>query len=158
MRAVLFQRRRCYLKEGNNMLAPILFFYLRKIHSASLSIMLGHEHNFQHNALILGVTPKTIMLKFSSIIYLTLPRPRIWSSLLKSRFLIQFNSITTRYRTSSSNSILVLIHRQFSNYNYIFFTTFSLFVLLSFPSMNFLSLDLVVYFAPAPMAFLMVRP
>ena len=26
MRAVLFQRRRCYLKEGNNMLAPILFF------------------------------------------------------------------------------------------------------------------------------------
>ena len=77
MRAVLFQRGRCYLKEGNNMLAPILFFYLRKIHPASLSIILGHEHNFEHNALSLGVTYKSITLKFSSIIYLTLPRPRI---------------------------------------------------------------------------------
>ena len=75
MRAVLFQRRRCYLKEGNNMLAPILFFYLCKINSASLSIILGHERNFEHA--ILGVTPKSIVLKFSSIIYLTLPRPRI---------------------------------------------------------------------------------
>ena len=57
------------------MLAPILFFYLCKINSASLSIILGHERNFE-NA-ILGVTPKSILLKFSSIIYLTLPRPRI---------------------------------------------------------------------------------
>ena len=33
------------------MLAPILsfFFFLRKIHPASLGIMLGHEHNFEHN-------------------------------------------------------------------------------------------------------------
>ena len=57
------------------MLAPILFFYLFKINSASLSIILGHERNFEHA--ILGVTPKSILLKFSSIIYLTLPRPRI---------------------------------------------------------------------------------
>ena len=57
------------------MLAPILFFYLCKINSASLSIILGHERNFEHA--ILGVTPKSIVLKFSSIIYLTLPRPRI---------------------------------------------------------------------------------
>ena len=31
------------------MLSPILFFYLRKINSASLSIILGHERNFEHN-------------------------------------------------------------------------------------------------------------
>ena len=31
MRAVLFQRRRCYLKEGNNMLAPIFFFICAKL-------------------------------------------------------------------------------------------------------------------------------
>ena len=52
------------------MLAHILSFFLRKIHSASLSIM--QEHNLEHNATILGVTLKSIMLKFSSIIYLTL--------------------------------------------------------------------------------------
>ena len=59
------------------MLPPIVFsffpfFFLRKIHPASLSILLGHEHNFERNAMILGVTLKSIMLKFSSIIYLTL--------------------------------------------------------------------------------------
>ena len=59
------------------MLAPIFFLICAKINSAYLRILLGHEHNFEHNAMILGVTPKTIMLKFSSIIYLTLPRPRI---------------------------------------------------------------------------------
>ena len=57
-------------KEGNSMLAHILSFFLRKIHPASLSIM--QEHNFEHNARILGLTLKSIMLKFSSIIYLTL--------------------------------------------------------------------------------------
>jgi len=49
-----------------------VFFYFRKIHPASLSIMLGHEHNFEHNAMSLGVTLKTIILKFSNVIYLTL--------------------------------------------------------------------------------------
>ena len=43
-------------KEGNSMLAHILSFFLRKIHPASLSIM--QEHNFEHNARILGLTLK----------------------------------------------------------------------------------------------------
>ena len=65
-KTLLFKRRTL-----NDILAPIfVFFFLRKIHPASLSIMLGHEHNVEHNAMILGVTLKGIILKFSSIIYL----------------------------------------------------------------------------------------
>ena len=37
------------------------------------SIMLLFEHNFRHNAIVLRVTLKSIRLKFSSIMYLTLP-------------------------------------------------------------------------------------
>ena len=37
------------------------------------SIMLLLELNFRHNAVVLRVTLKSIMLKFSSIMYLTLP-------------------------------------------------------------------------------------
>ena len=40
-------------------------------------IMLLFEHNFRHNAVVLRVTPKSIMLKFSSIMYLTLERVRL---------------------------------------------------------------------------------
>ena len=36
------------------------------------SIMLLFEHTFRHDAVVLRVTLKGIMLKFSSIIYLTL--------------------------------------------------------------------------------------
>ena len=36
------------------------------------SIMLLFEHNYRHNALLLAVTLKSIMLKFSSIMHLTL--------------------------------------------------------------------------------------
>lgn len=36
------------------------------------SIMLLLEHNFRHNAVVLRVTLKSFMLKFSSIMYLTL--------------------------------------------------------------------------------------
>ena len=39
--------------------------------------MLGHEHNFELNAMILGVTLKSIVLKFLSIIYLTPTRPAL---------------------------------------------------------------------------------
>ena len=39
------------------------------------SIMLLFEHNFGHNGVVLGVTPKSILLKFSSIMYLTLHWP-----------------------------------------------------------------------------------
>lgn len=46
--------------------------FLRKISPASLSIMPGREQNFEHDAKILGVTLKSITLKFSSILYLTL--------------------------------------------------------------------------------------
>ena len=46
--------------------------FLRKISPASLSIMPGREHNFGHDAKILGVTLKSITLKFSSILYQTL--------------------------------------------------------------------------------------
>ena len=63
------------------MLAPILSLFLRKIHPASLRIMLGQEHNFEHNAMILGVTLKSIMFKFSSIICLTLPQTQLIGSL-----------------------------------------------------------------------------
>ena len=35
------------------------------------SIMLLFEHNYMHNAVVLRVTLKSIMLKFSSIMYLT---------------------------------------------------------------------------------------
>ena len=38
------------------------------------SIMLLLELNFRHNAVVLRVTLKSIMLKFSSIMYLTLFR------------------------------------------------------------------------------------
>ena len=41
------------------------------------SIMLLFEHNLRHNAVVLRVTPKSIMLKFSSIMYLTLERVRL---------------------------------------------------------------------------------
>ena len=41
------------------------------------SIMLLFEHNFRRNAVVLRVTPKSIMLKFSSIMYLTLERVRL---------------------------------------------------------------------------------
>ena len=41
------------------------------------NIMLLFEHNFRHNAVVLMVTPKSIMLKFSSIMYLTLERVRL---------------------------------------------------------------------------------
>ena len=40
------------------------------------SIMLLAEHNFRHNAVVLMVTCKSIMHKFSSIMYLTLTCPR----------------------------------------------------------------------------------
>ena len=43
----------------------------------SSMIMLLFEHNFRHNAVVLRVTPKSIMLKFSSIMYLTLERVRL---------------------------------------------------------------------------------
>ena len=36
------------------------------------SIMLLFEHNYRHNAVVLRVTLKSIMLIFSSIMYLTL--------------------------------------------------------------------------------------
>ena len=36
------------------------------------SIMLLFEHNFRHNTVVLRVALKSVMLKFSSIIYLTL--------------------------------------------------------------------------------------
>ena len=36
------------------------------------SIMLLFEHNYRHNAVVLRVTLKSMMLKFSSIMYLTL--------------------------------------------------------------------------------------
>ena len=39
------------------------------------SIMLLFEHNFRHNGVVLRVTPKSIQLKFSSIMYLTLHWP-----------------------------------------------------------------------------------
>ena len=41
------------------------------------SMMLLFEHNFRYNAVVLSVTPKSIMLKFSSMMYLTLERVRI---------------------------------------------------------------------------------
>ena len=41
------------------------------------NIMLLFEHNFRHNAVVLKVTPKSIMLKFSSIMYLTPERVRL---------------------------------------------------------------------------------
>ena len=41
------------------------------------NIMLLFEHNFRQNAVVLRVTPKSIMLKFSSIMYLTLERVRL---------------------------------------------------------------------------------
>ena len=43
----------------------------------SSMIMLLFEHNFRHNAVVLRVTPKSIMFKFSSIMYLTLERVRL---------------------------------------------------------------------------------
>ena len=36
------------------------------------SIMLLFEHNYRHNAVVLRVTLKSIMLKFSTIMYRTL--------------------------------------------------------------------------------------
>lgn len=49
-----------------------MLVFLRKILPASLSIMPGREHNFEHDAKILGVTLKSVTLKFSSILYQTL--------------------------------------------------------------------------------------
>ena len=54
-----------------------LFFVRRhgKGHQYSqdhLRLLLLLEQNFRHNALVLRMTPKSIMLKFSSIMYLTL--------------------------------------------------------------------------------------
>ena len=39
-----------------------------------LRLLLLLEQNFRHNALVMRMTPKSIMLKFSSIMYLTLIR------------------------------------------------------------------------------------
>ena len=44
------------------------------------SIMLLFEHNSRHNAVVLSVTPKSIMLKFSSIMYLTLTTTKTMTS------------------------------------------------------------------------------
>jgi len=61
-----------------------LFFVCRhgKGHQYSqdhLSLMLLLEQNFRHNTIVLRVTPKSIMLKFSSILYLILIRAMDWS-------------------------------------------------------------------------------
>ena len=79
------------------MLAPILAFFCSKFTQHLFSIMLGHELNFELNAMILGVTLKSIMLKFSSIIYLTQRDLRC-----QKRFRILGFSTTSRSNRSCS--------------------------------------------------------
>ena len=56
------------------MLAPILSFFLAQNSRSIFEHNARAEHNFEHISMILRVTTlKSIMLKFSSIIYLTLP-------------------------------------------------------------------------------------
>ena len=56
------------------MLAPILSFFFFAQNSRSIFEHNARtEHNFEHIAMILRVTLKSMMLKFPSIIYLTLP-------------------------------------------------------------------------------------
>ena len=64
----------CYLKEEDNMLASIFFFFFAQNSRSIFEHNARAEHNFEHISMILRVTTlKSIMLKFSSIIYLTLP-------------------------------------------------------------------------------------
>ena len=56
------------------MLAPILSFFLAQNSRSIFEHNARAEHNFEHISMILQVTTlKSIMLKFSNIIYLTLP-------------------------------------------------------------------------------------
>ena len=55
------------------MLAPILSFFFAQNSRSIFGHNARTEHNFEHIAMILRVTLKSMMLKFSSIIYLTLP-------------------------------------------------------------------------------------
>ena len=55
------------------MLAPIFFFFFCAKFTQHFEHNARAEHSFEHNAMILGVTLKSVMLKFSSMIYLTLP-------------------------------------------------------------------------------------
>ena len=56
------------------MLAPIWSFFLAQNSRSIFEHNARAEHNFEHISMILRVTTlKSIMLKFSSIIYLTLP-------------------------------------------------------------------------------------
>ena len=56
------------------------------------SIMLLFEHNFRHNAVVLRVTLKSIILKFWSIMYLTLVIRRVLFLAFLS-FQVQFQPI-----------------------------------------------------------------
>ena len=56
------------------------------------SIMLLFEHNFRHNAVVLRVTLKSIILKFLSIMYLTLVIRRVLFLAFLS-FQVQFQPI-----------------------------------------------------------------
>ena len=49
-----------------------MFFGAKFSHYLWALVMQRREHNFEHDAKILGVTLESITLKFSSIIYLTL--------------------------------------------------------------------------------------
>ena len=55
------------------MLAPILSFFFAQNSHSIFEHNARTEHNFEHIAMILRVTLKSMMLKFPSIIYLTLP-------------------------------------------------------------------------------------
>ena len=50
--------------------------------------MLLFEHNFRNNGVVLRVTPKTVMLKVSSLIYLTLHWPGKVLTLIQALALI----------------------------------------------------------------------
>ena len=60
----------CFLSEGSEIEGMKKGI---KYNQDQSSIMLLLELNFRHNAVVLRVTLKGIMLKFSSIMYLTLP-------------------------------------------------------------------------------------
>ena len=64
---LLFKRRRWYVSPY------FVFFFFAQNSRSIFEHNARTEHNFEHIARILRVTLKSMMLKFSSIIYLTLP-------------------------------------------------------------------------------------
>ena len=78
VRAVVIDAIKCCVSElWRYFLSAGIEKYI-KYNQDQSSIMLLLEHNFRHNAFVLMVTLKSIVLKFSSIFYLTLQSIIFW--------------------------------------------------------------------------------